>query len=589
MKLIDGKKVAQEIQTDIAYKISQLKGRKPGLAVILVGENPASQSYVRSKKKACASTGMVSIGIELPSSISQSDLIKEIEKLNRDPNVDGILVQLPLPPHIDEQAITAAIDPNKDVDGFHPVNVGKMLLGDESGFLPCTPHGIKILLQRSQIPIEGKHVVIVGRSNIVGKPLAAILMQKKPHCNATVTVVHSQSENLKELTRSADILVAAIGRPFFISKEMVKPHSTVIDVGINRLHDGRLVGDVDFQNVSEVVDHITPVPGGIGPMTIAMLLQNTLLSFLKLMLLLICISSCQKAPHKKVDPCTHFMGKSMTLPYHLTIGKTLSNNEQNQIQTVIDQTFADIHKTFDNWNPDSEISKLNLAPKEAHIPLSPQMQDLLALCGQIVSLSGGRFDPTIEPLAQLWQNDEKPNQEAVQAACDSIGWNHISIHNGILKKDCDGTRLDLCGISKGIFIDWLVERLQKLGYHDLIVEWAGEIRAIGHHPDNRDWAVPVDPRFTMNKQKIAPIPLRDCAMAVSGNSCRNIVDPLTAAPPELTAYSIASAMVLAPTCALADALATAAMLFHNRKEAETWAQEVVTLYPDVKFWIIAYH
>jgi len=279
--LIDGKKIAAEIQTSIEKRVSEISARKPGLAFILVGENPASQSYVRSKKKACASTGIVSTLIELPASVAQSDLLKRIDELNRDPQIDGILVQLPLPTHIDEKAVTSAIDPKKDVDGFHPVNVGKMLLGEEGGFLPCTPHGIKVILERCKIPVEGKHVVIVGRSNIVGKPLAAILMQKKPHCNATVTVVHSQSENLEMLTRSADILVAAIGRPFFIKKEMVKPGAAVIDVGINRLPDGKIVGDVDFVNVSEVAGHITPVPGGIGPMTIAMLLQNTLWSYLK--------------------------------------------------------------------------------------------------------------------------------------------------------------------------------------------------------------------------------------------------------------------------------------------------------------------
>jgi len=279
--ILDGKKLAIEIQNEIAQKISKIEGRKPGLAFILVGNNPASQSYVRSKKKACASTGIVSTTLELAASISQSDLVHQIELLNRDPNIDGILVQLPLPSHIDEKAVTTAIDPKKDVDGFHPLNLGKMLLGENDGFLPCTPYGIKILLEKNRIPTEGKHVVIVGRSNIVGKPLAALLMQKKPHCNATVTVAHSQSENLFAITRSADILIAALGRPLFIKKEMVKPGATVIDVGINRLPDGKLVGDVEFASVSEVAGHITPVPGGVGPMTIAMLLQNTLGSYLK--------------------------------------------------------------------------------------------------------------------------------------------------------------------------------------------------------------------------------------------------------------------------------------------------------------------
>ena len=279
--ILDGRKIASEIQAKIEQDILKIQKRKPSLAFILVGNNPASQTYVRSKKKACASTGISSTLIELSSTVFESDLLKEIEKLNRDPNTDGILVQLPLPAHIDERTICCAIDPEKDVDAFHPMNVGKMLLGEEGGFLPCTPNGIKNLLEKYAIPISGKRVVIVGRSNIVGKPLAAILMQKKPHCNATVTVAHSQSEHLIEICRSADVLIAAIGRPRFITKEMVSPKTTVIDVGINRGSDGKLMGDVDFEEVSKIASHITPVPGGVGPMTIAMLLQNTLWSYLR--------------------------------------------------------------------------------------------------------------------------------------------------------------------------------------------------------------------------------------------------------------------------------------------------------------------
>jgi methylenetetrahydrofolate dehydrogenase (NADP+)/methenyltetrahydrofolate cyclohydrolase len=274
--ILNGKLIASQIQEEISKKISSLKTRAPGLAFVLVGDNPASQSYVRAKKKACSLTGITSTLIELPKTISEQKLLDQIEKLNQNNQIDGILVQLPLPPSIDPIKIMSAIDPKKDVDGFHPINVGKMLLGQEDGFLPCTPYGIQILLERHHIPVEGKRVVIVGRSNIVGKPLAAILMQKKPHCNATVTIAHSQSENLKEITLSADILVAAMGSPLFIKKEMVRPKSVVIDVGINRAQDGRLVGDVDFQAVSQIASHITPVPGGVGPMTIAMLLQNTL-------------------------------------------------------------------------------------------------------------------------------------------------------------------------------------------------------------------------------------------------------------------------------------------------------------------------
>lgn len=277
--ILDGKKIAQEIQEEIKEKIGSLKGRAPGLAFILVGNHPASQSYVRSKRKACENIGIVSTLIELPDSVTEETLLKQIIQLNVNPKIDGILVQLPLPSHIDAQKVMFTIDPRKDVDGFHPINVGKMLLGQEGGFLPCTPHGIKILLERSKIPVEGKHVVIVGRSNIVGKPLAAILMQKKPHCNATVTIAHSQSEYLSEITRSADILVAAIGSPLFIKKEMIRSKAVVIDVGISRGTHGNLVGDVDFEEVAKVASYITPVPGGVGPMTIALLMQNTLWSY----------------------------------------------------------------------------------------------------------------------------------------------------------------------------------------------------------------------------------------------------------------------------------------------------------------------
>ena len=278
MKIIDGKKIAGEITQEIGAEISALGGKGPGLAFILVGENPASQSYVRAKKKACGVTGIRSVLLEFAASMKESELIAQIEQLNRDPLIDGILVQLPLPDSIDEKRVMLAIDPRKDVDGFHPLNVGKMLLGDESGHLPCTPLGIKVLLERSGIGVEGKHVVIVGRSNIVGKPLAAILMQKKRGANATVTVCHSRSQGLAEITRSADILVAAVGSAGFIGPKMIKPGAIVIDVGIHR-KEGKLVGDVDFENVLPIAGRITPVPGGVGPMTIAMLLNNTLQSF----------------------------------------------------------------------------------------------------------------------------------------------------------------------------------------------------------------------------------------------------------------------------------------------------------------------
>lgn len=281
MHLIDGTFIAKQIQNQIAHAIAQLSHRKPGLAFILVGNNPSSQTYIRMKKKRCAEVGIVSFDCILPETTTESQLLQEINRLNQDPAVDGILVQLPLPEQIKPIHIMSAIDPSKDVDGFHPVNVGKMLLGEVDGFLPCTPHGIQILLTHAQIPILGKHVVIVGRSNIVGKPLAAILMQKAPHCNATVTVTHSLSENLKELCRSADILVAAIGQAHFIKADMVRKGSVVIDVGINRLSptSNQIVGDVDFLEVAPLCSYITPVPGGVGPMTITMLLSNTLLSY----------------------------------------------------------------------------------------------------------------------------------------------------------------------------------------------------------------------------------------------------------------------------------------------------------------------
>ncbi len=283
MTLINGSLIAKRIQTEVALTISHLKSRKPGLAFILVGTDAASQSYIRMKKKRCQEVGILSFDHELPETVSEEALLQEINRLNANPHVDGILVQLPLPPHIHASRVLSAIDPKKDVDGFHPINVGKMLLGESDGFLPCTPLGIHILLIQSQVSLVGKHVVIVGRSNIVGKPLAAILMQKAPHCNATVTVAHSLSENLSELCKSADILVAAIGKPHFIQADMIKKGAVVIDVGINRKlsKEGKseLVGDVDFKNVAPLCSQITPVPGGVGPMTIATLLSNTLLSY----------------------------------------------------------------------------------------------------------------------------------------------------------------------------------------------------------------------------------------------------------------------------------------------------------------------
>jgi methylenetetrahydrofolate dehydrogenase (NADP+)/methenyltetrahydrofolate cyclohydrolase len=283
-EIISGKEIAKSIREELKTKVDELvaKGVTPGLAVILVGEDPASQVYVRAKGKACDKLGIFSDTITLPAETSEEELLQLIDKFNNDPKIHGILVQLPLPKHINENNVLMAIDPDKDVDGFHPVNVGRMLVGDEC-FLPCTPHGVQELLVRSGNDPEGKHVVIVGRSNIVGKPVAGILMQKKPGANATVTIAHSRTQNLGELTKSADIIVAAIGKPEFIKADMVKDGVVVIDVGVNQVGEtpeGKriLKGDVDFEGVSEKAKAITPVPGGVGPMTITMLMMNTIRS-----------------------------------------------------------------------------------------------------------------------------------------------------------------------------------------------------------------------------------------------------------------------------------------------------------------------
>lgn len=279
MKLLEGKKVAEKLEKIIAQEVSSLEGKKPGLAFIRVGENPASMLYIKRKKERCEAVGINSFCVELEESVSKEALLQEITTLNKDPKVDGILLQLPLPSHLSPLPFLQAIDPKKDVDGFHPVNMGKLLTGDSSGFVPCTPKGIHTLLQEYGIALSGKRVVIVGRSNIVGKPLAALLCQKDPSCNATVTLAHGATENLPSICKEADILIAALGKPGFITKEFVKKGATVIDVGINKVETNdrcEIVGDVDFEGVSPLCSHITPVPGGIGPMTIASLLANTL-------------------------------------------------------------------------------------------------------------------------------------------------------------------------------------------------------------------------------------------------------------------------------------------------------------------------
>jgi len=275
-QVIDGKQIAADIREDIKRQTATLieeRGIQPGLAVVLVGEDPASQVYVRNKEKACIGVGMYSEVHRLPESTTQEELLKLIAELGANKRIHGILVQLPLPNHIDEKAVIAAIPPEKDVDGFHPVSVGNMVIGDEC-FLPCTPAGIIELIKRTGIDLVGKHAVVVGRSNIVGKPVAMLLLQE----HATVTICHSRTPDLAAITKQADVLVAAVGKAKMLKREHVKPGAVVIDVGVNRLPDGKLAGDVDYDDVLETASYITPVPGGVGPMTITMLLLNTLKS-----------------------------------------------------------------------------------------------------------------------------------------------------------------------------------------------------------------------------------------------------------------------------------------------------------------------
>jgi len=276
MPLIDGKKVSKEIRQRIAHKVQVVKnqtGRVPGLATVLVGEDPASAVYVRNKNKTCQELGFNSFEHTLPATTKENDLLALVDELNRNEKVSGILVQLPLPGHIDSQKVLEAIDPAKDVDGFHPVNVGKLVTGTAT-LVPCTPAGIMELLNYYSVGIEGRHAVVLGRSNIVGKPVALLLLQR----NATVTICHSRTQDLPAVTKSADILVAAVGKAGFVTGDMVREGAVVIDVGINRV-DGKLTGDVAFDEVEPKAALITPVPGGVGPMTIAMLMQNTLKAF----------------------------------------------------------------------------------------------------------------------------------------------------------------------------------------------------------------------------------------------------------------------------------------------------------------------
>lgn len=283
-RVLDGAALGKVIRQEVTDEVAALKqkGITPGLAVVLVGENPASEVYVRNKGRACTEAGMHSVTVKLPATISEVELLATVDQLNHDHSIHGILVQLPLPQHINGERVLHSLDPAKDVDGFHPINVGKLVLGDPTGFRPATPLGVQQLLIRSQIETRGAHAVVVGRSAIVGKPMANLLIQDGPGGNATVTVCHSRSRDLPTVTRSADILVVAIGKPEFITGEMVRPGTVVIDVGINRVDDPasrkgyRITGDVKYAEVAKVASAITPVPGGVGPMTIAMLMRNTL-------------------------------------------------------------------------------------------------------------------------------------------------------------------------------------------------------------------------------------------------------------------------------------------------------------------------
>lgn len=286
MELLDGRQTSKHIKAEIAQEVSQIKengGKAPHLAAIIVGDDPASKTYVRSKERACERVGFDSTILNLPEQTSEAALINQIDQLNKNDEIDGFIVQLPLPKHIDEQKVLMLIDPDKDVDGFHPMNFGKMAL-DMDSFIPATPFGILQLLKRYEVPTKGKNTVVIGRSHIVGRPMSILLSQKKYPGNSTVTITHRHTKNLKEITLKADILVVAIGAPEFLTADMVKEGATVIDVGINRVSDDNakkgyvLKGDVAFEEVKEKVAFITPVPGGVGPMTVTMLLKNTLLA-----------------------------------------------------------------------------------------------------------------------------------------------------------------------------------------------------------------------------------------------------------------------------------------------------------------------
>ncbi len=330
-------------------------------------------------------------------------------------------------------------------------------------------------------------------------------------------------------------------------------------------------------------------------------------------LFLLFLASCKPSSQLPMktpnDPCSQFEGTAMSAPYHVVIGRPLDDSEKKTIDATLQTIFEEIDVLFNQQNPRSEIAKLNAAPADVLIPLSVPMQDCLAFCGRLVHVSGGRFDPTIEPLKAVWKEaldqQKTPSAEKLQPALDALGWSHINIKNGIFRKDHPLTQIDLGGILKGRCIDWLAEQLQAFGYTDFFIEWGGEMRASGQHPLIGDWVVQINPHITSGGKPIAPVPLRNSAIAMSkgyeqkgqtaepspeGKARRymHLIDPLSGKPLQTTPNSIASAVVLAPSCAFADALASAAMLFPTHKEAEKWAQEVVELYPNVSFWILSY-
>lgn len=611
--IIDGKAIAEQIQNEVKALASQTTGRKPCLAVLLVGKNPASHIYVRRKTQACENVGMLSLKKELPDSITETELLREVKALNDDPTVDGILVQLPLPKQINPLKIMLAIDPEKDVDGFHPINVGKLLIGETDGFFPCTPYGVKVLLERSGVEVAGKHALIIGRSNIVGKPMAALLMQNTPGGNATVTIAHSHTKNMKELCRMADIIIVAIGKPRYVTADMVSEGAVLIDVGINKIDNPsrkegyQLVGDADFDNLKHKCSLITPVPGGVGPMTIAMLISNTWKSFRQRTgLLLITLMACIAAGCHSSDNSTYsiatFTGNAMTITYKVTVGGALTQKQNQDIRHIISRVFSDIDNTYNKWNPESELSRLNRAKRNTKIPISPDLEKFLQQTGELVALTNGRFDPTVEPLQALWkhrlEHGRLPTPLEIAAITPAVGWHNIHIADGIFSKDDDYTMLDLGGIAKGYAVDLLTERLNAAGYPDVYVEWGGEIRASGQHPSGRPWNVFISRlENTDPTQAIAHLHLKDQAIATSGDYLQfwtvdgrryfHIIDPRLKIPLTIGEHTVASASVLADTCAFADALATAAMTFQTASEAEQWAEAIRNSYPNVSFWIVS--